>query len=63
MRRRGYGSPKMKGTHVPYNIDPRRNVHSGKVIICGILGCHIVLDDRCYKNYIFSSMVDYLGLF
>ena len=63
MRRRGYASPKPRGTHVVYNVDPRRSVHSGKVTICGIPGCLIVLNDRYYRNYIVPSMVDYLGLF
>ncbi|KAF3617939.1 hypothetical protein FXO38_33695 [Capsicum annuum] len=63
MRRRGYASPEPKGDHVPYNIDARRNVHSEKVIIYGVSGCLIVLDDRCYRIYILPSMVDYLGLF
>ncbi|KAM3306025.1 putative protein isoform X6 [Capsicum chacoense] len=63
MRRRGYASPKPRGTHVLYNVDPRRSVHSGKVTICGIPGCLVVLNDRYYRNYIVPSMVDYLGLF
>ena len=63
MGRRGSTSPKSRGTHVPYNVDPRRSVHSGKVTICGIPGCLVVLDDKYYGNYIVPSMVDYLGLF
>ncbi|KAF3617855.1 hypothetical protein FXO38_33737 [Capsicum annuum] len=62
-RRRVYASPKLTGNHVPYNVDPRRSVHFGKVTICGIPGCLIVLNDRYYRNYILPSMVDYLGLF
>ncbi|XP_047255201.1 uncharacterized protein LOC107875564 isoform X6 [Capsicum annuum] len=63
MRRRGQASPKPTGTRVPYNVDPRRSVHSGKVTICGIPGYLMVLNDRYYGNYILPSMVDYLGLF
>ena len=63
MRRRGYASPKPRGTRMPYNVDPRRSVHSEKVTMCGIPGCLIVLNDRYYRNYIVPSMVDYLGLF
>ncbi|KAF3626532.1 hypothetical protein FXO37_30327 [Capsicum annuum] len=62
-RRRGYASPKPRGTRDLYNVDPRRSVHSVKVTICGIPGCLIVLNDRYYRNYIVPSMVDYLGLF
>ncbi|KAF3625278.1 hypothetical protein FXO37_30946 [Capsicum annuum] len=62
-RRRGYASPKLRGTRVLYNIDPRRSVHSEKVTICGIPGCLVVLNDRYYRNYIVPSMADYLGLF
>ena len=63
MRRRGYASPKLRGTHVLYNVDPRRSVHSRKVTICGIPGCLVVLNNRYYRNYIVPSMVDYLELF
>ncbi|PHU27626.1 Paired amphipathic helix protein Sin3-like 2 [Capsicum chinense] len=62
-RRRGYASPKPRGTRVLYNIDPRRSVHSEKVTICGIPGCLVVLNDRYYRNYIVPSMADYLRLF
>ncbi|KAM3361802.1 hypothetical protein P3S68_016656 [Capsicum galapagoense] len=61
-RRRGYVSPKPRGTRMLYNVDPR-SVHSEKVTICGIPGCLVVLNDRYYRNYIVPSMVDYLGLF
>ncbi|KAF3660763.1 Subtilisin-like protease SBT3.3 [Capsicum annuum] len=63
MRTRGQASPKPMGTRVPYNVDPRMNVHSGKVTIWGIPGCLMVLNDRYYGNCILPSMVDYLGLF
>lgn len=72
MRRRGYASPKPRGTRVPYNVELIRSVHSRKVTICGILGYLIELIYRYNRNYIFPSMAtwgclttwaDYLGLF
>ena len=48
---------------MPYEVYPRRSIHSEKVTIYGIPGCLIVLNDRYYRNYIVPSMVDYLGLF
>ncbi|KAF3656189.1 putative F-box protein-like [Capsicum annuum] len=53
MRKKKYASLKPTG----------RSVHSGKVTICGIPGCLIVLNDRYYIKYILPSMVDNLGLF
>ncbi|KAF3683810.1 hypothetical protein FXO38_00578 [Capsicum annuum] len=58
----------MRSAHVPmgytklYNVDPRRNVHFGKVSICVIPGCLLVLDDWCYRNYIIPPMVDHIGI-